>query len=126
MWHCVVIRTDAFSSQVSRTDAPKLQVTQLLVGCSCSGSSVLELWPDLAGVDIGNSYEFCETVVILGLNATMPLSSCVLRALGTPSMADLRYLENTIPGPQSGTLWAIWEIDRYTKEKRRIPKMTKI
>ena len=63
MWHCVVIRTDAFSSQVSRTDAPKLQVTQLLVGCSCSGSSVLELWPDLAGVDIGNSYEFCETVV---------------------------------------------------------------
>ena len=49
-------------------------------------------------------------LVILGLNATMPLSSCVLRALGIPSLADLRYLENTIPGPQNGTLWAIWEI----------------
>ena len=49
-------------------------------------------------------------LVILGLNATMPLSSCVLRALGIPRLADFSYIENRFPGPQNGTLWASAEI----------------
>ena len=50
-------------------------------------------------------------LVILGLNATTPLSSCVLRALGIPSLADLlSLLEKKFPVSQDTTLWAIWEI----------------